>query len=299
MEINKTNERNSELLLLEKIHASTTNCKAFYSEFYSLEQEREHIKNACAAFLPIRFILGCVSLICFIESITEPRTFLKWAVITCVLTVLISVVISTKREQGIKRIKEIKKREKEILNSINNIYINSCLEGIYPQKLFYNDAADFCYSAIKNMRVSTIIDAIRLYEDEVYKPQMTAMAQSSVSMHRDLAERLSLLENESVDSEASAQLAAILDNVIKEKIEPQTKFAMLWPKISVGTIALLLGFGVRLYGYMQNRNFEAQLNSVFSSGSTNPGDPYIVIGYALIALGILSMVYNYLNTREK
>ena len=60
----------------------------------------------------------------------------------------------------------------------------------------------------------------------------------------------------------------------------------------LGIILIVAGAVSVLYGIMQNNSLEAQLTSLFSSGKTNPGTIWIVIGIIAVVVGIVLMVLN-------
>ncbi|WP_167957880.1 DUF3185 family protein [Anaerosporobacter faecicola] len=55
----------------------------------------------------------------------------------------------------------------------------------------------------------------------------------------------------------------------------------------LGILFLLVGAGLAIYGYSLNNSVEAQLESFFSNGSTNPGTIFIIIGIVVAVLGIV------------
>ena len=54
-----------------------------------------------------------------------------------------------------------------------------------------------------------------------------------------------------------------------------------------GMILLILGVACAGYGYLQNNSIEAQLSSLLSTGTTNPGTIYIIIGVVVAVVGAL------------
>lgn len=55
----------------------------------------------------------------------------------------------------------------------------------------------------------------------------------------------------------------------------------------LGIILLILGVTCAGYGYLQNNSIEAQLSSLLSTGTTNPGTIYIIIGAVVAVVGAL------------
>lgn len=53
----------------------------------------------------------------------------------------------------------------------------------------------------------------------------------------------------------------------------------------LGVILLVLGAVSVGYGYMHNNSLEAQLTSLFSSGTANPGTIFIIIGVVVAVIG--------------
>lgn len=59
---------------------------------------------------------------------------------------------------------------------------------------------------------------------------------------------------------------------------------------ALGVLAIIVGAILTIVGFVMNNSLEAQLASIFSSGSTNPGTIFIVIGIILLVIGILLVV---------
>lgn len=55
----------------------------------------------------------------------------------------------------------------------------------------------------------------------------------------------------------------------------------------LGAILLVLGVACAGYGYLQNNSIDAQLSSLLSTGTTNPGTIYIIIGAVVAVVGTL------------
>lgn len=55
----------------------------------------------------------------------------------------------------------------------------------------------------------------------------------------------------------------------------------------LGAILLIFGVACAGYGYLQNNSIEAQLSSLLSAGTTNPGTIYIIIGAVVAVVGAL------------
>ena len=57
-----------------------------------------------------------------------------------------------------------------------------------------------------------------------------------------------------------------------------------------GIILIIIGGGMTWYGSSQNSSLEAQLESLFSSGQTNPGDMFKIIGIIVIVVGVVLLL---------
>jgi len=60
--------------------------------------------------------------------------------------------------------------------------------------------------------------------------------------------------------------------------------------IVVGAVLAVTGLGLMLYGNSQNNNIGAQITSLFGSGRTNPGTPWMVFGGVIIGIGVILVV---------
>ena len=60
--------------------------------------------------------------------------------------------------------------------------------------------------------------------------------------------------------------------------------------IIVGAVLAVTGIGLMLYGNSQNNNIGTQLNSLFGSGRTNPGTPWMIFGGVIIGIGVILVV---------
>lgn len=58
----------------------------------------------------------------------------------------------------------------------------------------------------------------------------------------------------------------------------------------LGIIALIAGIGCAVYGYSLNNSVEAQLESLFSKGSVDPGNVYLYIGIGVAVLGLIILL---------
>lgn len=69
--------------------------------------------------------------------------------------------------------------------------------------------------------------------------------------------------------------------------------------IAVGVIMMIIGAAGCFYGITQNNSFEAQLNSFFSSGTTNPGTPFVVGGVLLLLIGLVLLIAGCVRKSKK
>jgi len=67
--------------------------------------------------------------------------------------------------------------------------------------------------------------------------------------------------------------------------------------IILGIILVFAGVGSTIFGVTQNNSLEAQLTSFFSSGTTNPGTIWIIIGVVAIVLGIVLIIASLLRKK--
>lgn len=60
--------------------------------------------------------------------------------------------------------------------------------------------------------------------------------------------------------------------------------------VIIGIILMVAGAFSAIYGVTQNSSLEAQLGSLLSSGSVNPGTPWIVIGVIALLVGLVLLI---------
>lgn len=60
--------------------------------------------------------------------------------------------------------------------------------------------------------------------------------------------------------------------------------------VIIGIILMVAGAISAIYGVTQNSSLEAQLGSFLSSGSVNPGTPWIVIGVIALLVGLVLLI---------
>jgi len=63
--------------------------------------------------------------------------------------------------------------------------------------------------------------------------------------------------------------------------------------VFLGIILTVSGIGSIIYGVNQNNSLEAQFNSVFGSGSTDPGTIFIILGVIGVMAGLIIMYVGY------
>jgi len=61
----------------------------------------------------------------------------------------------------------------------------------------------------------------------------------------------------------------------------------------IGAVIALAGFGSIFFGINQNNSLSSQIYSYFSSGSANPGTPYIIIGVIGVIVGLIMIYFGY------
>ncbi len=66
--------------------------------------------------------------------------------------------------------------------------------------------------------------------------------------------------------------------------------------IIIGSILMAVGLGTMIFGFVRNNDLEAQLASAFSTGSLNPGTIWIVLGFVVLAAGLVLLLLG-LNKR--
>ena len=81
------------------------------------------------------------------------------------------------------------------------------------------------------------------------------------------------------------------DDSATECIDCKTKFdsqpSSSNNSLIIGLVLAVIGIGLILYGNSQNNNIGAQLSSLFGSGQSNPGTPWMIIGGVVIGIGLI------------
>ena len=67
--------------------------------------------------------------------------------------------------------------------------------------------------------------------------------------------------------------------------------------IIIGVVIAIIGIGLLLYGHSQNNNIGAQLTSLFGSGRSNPGTPWMIFGGVSIGIGFVMVIAKLLNKK--
>ena len=61
-------------------------------------------------------------------------------------------------------------------------------------------------------------------------------------------------------------------------------------KTILGIISLIAGVAMAIYGNSLNNSIEAQLNSLFSSGTVDPGNIFLYGGITLAVVGCILLI---------
>lgn len=69
--------------------------------------------------------------------------------------------------------------------------------------------------------------------------------------------------------------------------------------IIVGILLIAAGGASAIYGVTQNNSWEAQLSSLFSRGSSDPGTVWIIIGTLAVVVGLVLLIAGIAKTRAK
>lgn len=68
--------------------------------------------------------------------------------------------------------------------------------------------------------------------------------------------------------------------------------------IIIGVILAIAGIVSTIYGFFQNNSIDAQMESLFSTGSTNPGTIFIILGIVAIVLGAVLTYVGYKKSKK-
>lgn len=60
-----------------------------------------------------------------------------------------------------------------------------------------------------------------------------------------------------------------------------------------GSLMMVTGCGLVCYGVVLNNSWEAQVNSFFSSGTTNPGTVWVTLGIFMSLMGLVFLVTSF------
>jgi len=58
----------------------------------------------------------------------------------------------------------------------------------------------------------------------------------------------------------------------------------------IGVALGIAGLALMLYGNSQNNNIGSQVSSLLKSGQINPGTPWIILGGAVLCVGIILVI---------
>ena len=60
-----------------------------------------------------------------------------------------------------------------------------------------------------------------------------------------------------------------------------------------------IGVALAVMGNAQNNDMEAQLESIFSNGTSNPGDTFLYIGIAVAVVGLILLIVGLTKNKKK
>ena len=66
----------------------------------------------------------------------------------------------------------------------------------------------------------------------------------------------------------------------------------------IGGIAAIVGVVLLVYGDSQNRNIVSQLGSLFGSGKTDPGTPWMIGGGIIIGIGVILIIKKLVEKKD-
>ena len=68
--------------------------------------------------------------------------------------------------------------------------------------------------------------------------------------------------------------------------------------IIAGAIMAIIGLIFLMYGNSQNNNIGSQLRSLFGSGQTNPGTPWMIVGGVALGVGVILVVVKMASVKK-
>ena len=66
----------------------------------------------------------------------------------------------------------------------------------------------------------------------------------------------------------------------------------------IGGLMVVVGLILLIYGNSQNNNIGAQLSSLFGSGKTNPGTPWMIFGGVMLGVGIIMVAAKLFSNKK-
>lgn len=67
----------------------------------------------------------------------------------------------------------------------------------------------------------------------------------------------------------------------------------------IGSLIIVLGIISAVYGNYLNNDFGTQLNNLFETGRTNPGDVFMIIGIGVGVVGLILLVIGLIKHLKK
>ena len=68
--------------------------------------------------------------------------------------------------------------------------------------------------------------------------------------------------------------------------------------IIAGVVFAITGIGLMVYGNSQNNNIGSQLMSLFGSGRSNPGTPWMIAGGVAIGIGVILILIKLVSKKN-
>lgn len=208
-----SNEEREELLdLFVSADQLNDKCQPLYAKYAALETKKEELLNsATKKYMWIIVGLCLVTIGLFAKF---GARYLLINLLVCAALIFAGIRVIESMKQKVKaEVREIKQEQKPLLEEIDEIYLSSDLKGKYPQKYLFEEAIEYCYSVVEDMRADSVKEAINLYEDELYKTRLEAMQRSAEKAQREAAESLRNIEAEAGKTRKAAQFAAVASGI--------------------------------------------------------------------------------------
>lgn len=68
--------------------------------------------------------------------------------------------------------------------------------------------------------------------------------------------------------------------------------------LMIGILLMLAGAGSTIFGIVQNNDLERQMESIFESGTANPGTVWIVVGAVALIAGIVLVIVHFKKVKK-